>query len=79
MEPASNWKQVQSFRIGDLQKVASPLLLVLQMQVKIKEVHNIELKLNADYPLISSLMNEFRVWITKDKRAATGSLKNTWV
>ncbi|XP_066916691.1 uncharacterized protein [Clytia hemisphaerica] len=79
LPPCSGFKDVVSFRIRDLQKVTYELLLVLEITASLKnEPCNVEVKLNADFPLISSFIQEFLSWITADKRA-TGGMKNTWV
>jgi len=76
--PKSNFTLVVSFRIRDLQKVTIELLLVLEIAAMLEdESCNVEVKLNADFPLVSSFLQEFLAWITADRRA--GPLKNTWV
>lgn len=78
--PKSGYYEVISFRITDIQKITNMLLLVLEMRASINgELNNLEVKLNADLPLISSFLQEFLSWITSDKRHCTGHLKNTWV
>ena len=76
----ADFTDVVSFRIRDLQKVTFELLLVLEITAMLEdETCNVEVKLNADFPLVSSFLQEFLTWITADRRAATGALKNTWV
>jgi len=36
---------------------------------------NVEVKLNADFPLVSSFLQEFLSWISADRWAVTGPLK----
>ena len=78
--PKSQYEDLVGFRIRDLQKVKTKLLLVLEITATLNnEPCNVEVKLNADFPLVSSFIQDFLSWITADKRAGTGELKNTWV
>ena len=72
------------FRIRDLQKLHERLLLVLQMTFKCKinkrkEKRNVELKMDAGFPLVSGYLKEFTEWINQDEIIARSAKSNGWV
>lgn len=80
VQPGNSWTEIQQYRIRDLQKLKSELLLVLQLKTQLfadPDFALIEFKLNADFPLVSSYLNDFRKWITNEQLSGHG--KNTWV
>ena len=71
------WTEIHQYRIKDLQKIVNKLLLVLQVKARLRgsqEELLIEFKLNADYPLVSAYLHEFRNWITAEQLPGHGRI-----
>jgi len=70
------------FRLSELQKVNTSLLLVLTMKIDLHETnvsHIIDLKFDIGYPLIAGYLDNFRSWIKADNIPGYLGKKNTWV